>query len=181
MQCPVCHNEVGPQATFCNHCGASLSAAAPATPTPGYTEVPPAYSAPPPGYAPPPSSYPAPTAAAGSSGLSANAAAALAYILLIPAIIFLVIEPYNKIPLVRFHSFQSIALCVVWFAVWVVMTILGMVLIFIPFIHLLLAPLFFLIGLGVFILWLITIMKASKGEFYKIPFIGDFAMKQAQS
>jgi uncharacterized membrane protein len=26
-----------------------------------------------------------------------------------------------------------------------------------------------------------TILKASKGEFYKLPVIGDFAMKQAQS
>jgi uncharacterized membrane protein len=203
MQCPVCHNEVGSQSTFCNHCGASLSAAAPA-PAPGFTEVPPAYtqappaytqappayttppgySAPPPGYGQaPPQAYPSP-AAAGSSGLSPTAAAAIAYITFIPAIIFLVIEPYNKTPLVRFHSFQSIALAVVWFALWIVVFVLSMFMAFIPGLRLMffLFPLIhFAIFLGMFILWLMAILKASKGEFYKLPIIGDFAMKQAQS
>jgi uncharacterized membrane protein len=201
MQCPVCHNEVGTQSTFCNHCGAPLAAAIPPatpppaayTPTPGYSEVPPAYTAPPPSYgAPPPGygappagyppagGYPGPPAAAGSGGLSTTAAAAIAYITFIPAIIFLVVEPYNKTPLVRFHSMQSIALNVVWFAVWIALVILSMVLIFIPIIHLILFPIHLLIWLGFFIAWLMAIMKASKGEFYKLPIIGDFAMKQAQ-
>jgi len=179
MQCPVCHNEVGAQAAFCNHCGAPIAAAAPSTPA--YTEVPAASTPPPAGY-PPPAAYPAPAAA--SSGLSATAAAAIAYITFIPAIIFLVIEPYNKIPLVRFHSMQSIALSVVWFAFWVVVAILSTILAFIPGLRLILFlfPLLHLaIFLGVFIFWLMAIMKASKGEFYKLPIIGDFAMKQAQS
>jgi uncharacterized membrane protein len=199
MQCPVCHNEVGAQSTFCNHCGASLAAAVPApvevpytappaytAPSSGYTEVPPAYSAPPPNTPPP--NYAAPTAyppqaapAAGSGGLSANAAAALAYITIIPAIIFLVIEPYNRIPLVRFHSFQSIALAVAWFAIWVAVMVLHFVLHFIPLIGILFLLVDFAIGVGFFILWLMAILKASKGEWYKIPVIGDFAMKQAQS
>jgi len=38
-----------------------------------------------------------------------------------------------------------------------------------------------LFTLGMFIIWLIAIMKASKGEWYKLPFIGDFAEKQARS
>jgi uncharacterized membrane protein len=176
MQCPVCHNEVGAQATFCNHCGASLAAAAPAASTPAYAEVPVAST-------PPPAAYPAP-ATAGSSGLSATAAAAIAYITFIPAIIFLVIEPYNKIPLVRFHSMQSIALNVVWFAFWVVVAVLSMFLALIPGLRLILFlfPLLHLaIFVGVFIFWLMAIMKANKGEFYKLPIIGDFAMKQAQS
>lgn len=182
MQCPVCHNEVGDQSTFCNHCGASLAAAAPATPPPGYTEVPPAYTAPPLGYAQAPPAYP-PQAAAPSSGLSPTAAAAVAYITFIPAIIFLVIEPFNKIPLVRFHSFQSIALAVVAFVVQFTVTVIAMAIAFIPVFGLL-SLLFTLVHLALFVLffvaWLMAIMKASKGEFYKIPFIGDFAMKQAQ-
>jgi uncharacterized membrane protein len=176
MQCPVCHNEVGPQAAFCNHCGAPIAASAP---PPAYTEVPVA-SAPPPASYPPPPAYPA----AGSSGLSPTAAAAIAYITFIPAIIFLVIEPYNKIPLVRFHSMQSIALNVVWCAFWILVAVLSMFLALIPGLRLILFlfPLVHLaIFVGVFILWLMAIMKANKGEFYKLPIIGDFAMKQAQS
>jgi uncharacterized membrane protein len=201
MQCPVCHNEVAPQATFCNHCGASLAAAA-AAPTPGFTEVPPAPQAPPaytpssagyaevpPAYNPPPAGYaqtptaypPSSAPGAGSAGLSPNSASALAYITIIPAIIFLVVEPYNKIPLVRFHSFQSIGLAVAWFGIWIVMMMLHFALHFIPLIGILFLFVDFAIGLGFIILWVITIIKASKGEWYKIPVIGEFAMKQAQS
>jgi uncharacterized membrane protein len=172
MQCPVCHNEVGPNTAFCNHCGASLAAAAPSAAPPEAAYVPPpTYAQVPPGYAAP---------VAGAGGLSEASAAALAYIFAIPAIIFLLIEPYNKMPLVRFHSFQSIALVVVWIVFWVAMTIIGMVLIFMPVLHLILFPLNLLIGLGFFIAWLMAIIKASKGEWFKLPVIGDFAMKQAQ-
>jgi len=44
------------------------------------------------------------------SGLSDNAAGALAYVTIIPAIIFLIVEPFNKNSYVRFHSWQSIFL-----------------------------------------------------------------------
>jgi hypothetical protein len=37
------------------------------------------------------------------------------------------------------------------------------------------------VGLGLFLVWLFVIMKASKGEWYKLPLIGDFADKQARS
>ena len=44
------------------------------------------------------------------SGLTDNAAGAIAYITFIPAIIFLAIPPYNTSPFVRFHAWQSIFL-----------------------------------------------------------------------
>jgi uncharacterized membrane protein len=46
---------------------------------------------------------------------------------------------------------------------------------------LLIPVLYFAVGICFFILWLVTILKASKGEWFKLPIIGDFAMKQAQS
>ena len=49
------------------------------------------------------------------SGLSDNAAGALAYVTIIPAIIFLIVEPYNKNSYIRFHSWQSIFLGIAWF------------------------------------------------------------------
>jgi uncharacterized membrane protein len=198
MQCPVCHNEVAPQATFCNHCGASLAAAAPVAPTPGYApvqpvqpsgyaEVPQAYTPPPAGYqqAPPgyPPPQPQPPAPAGSGGLSANSAAALAYLTFIPAIIFLLIEPYSKTPLVRFHAWQSIALNVVWFALSILVMVLSLFVAFIPFLRwvVFLFPLFHLALFALmFIAWLMAIIKASKGEFFKLPIIGNFCMNQAQ-
>jgi uncharacterized membrane protein len=119
--------------------------------------------------------------AASGSGLSEHSAAAIAYITIIPAILFLVIEPYNKMPFVRFHAFQSIGLTVVWFALWIVITVLRVVLHFVPLIGLLFLLVDLGICVGMFIVWLIAIMKASKGEWYKLPFIGDFAEKQAGS
>ena len=66
----------------------------------------------------PPTPYPP---APGGGGLSQNNAAALAYVTFIPAVIFLVMEPYNKNPFIRFHSFQSIAFSVVAFAIHIVL------------------------------------------------------------
>jgi uncharacterized membrane protein len=175
MQCPVCHNETGDQSAFCNHCGASLSAPAPAAQA--------AYAPPPAAAAP--AGYPAPPAAAAqSTGLSESAAAAISYITVIPAILFLVMDPYKKMPLVRFHSFQSIGIAVGWFALWIVVAVFSMLVAFIPGVRMLLILMPFIyviVGLGVFVLWLMAIIKASKGEWFKIPFIGDFAMKMAQS
>ena len=37
-----------------------------------------------------------------------------------------------------------------------------------------------LVGLGLFVAWVIVIFEASKGEWYKLPVIGDFAEKQAR-
>jgi uncharacterized membrane protein len=161
MQCPSCHNEVSPQSTFCGFCGSPISAAAAAPAGGGSATV--------------------PVAAPAASGLSENAAAAISYITIIPAIIFLVMEPYNKMRLVKFHAIQCIALHVAWVAVWVAATILQTVLHFIPFIGLL----FVLVDLGIcvvfFIAWLMAILKASKGEYFKLPVIGEFAAKQANA
>jgi uncharacterized membrane protein len=132
------------------------------------------------GATPPPTYAVQPVAAAGSSGLSENAAAAISYLTIIPAILFLVIEPYNKMPFVRFHAFQSIGLTVVWFALWIVITVLRIALHFIPLIGFLFLFADLVICLGMFIIWLIAVLKASKGEWYKLPFIGNFAEKQAR-
>jgi uncharacterized membrane protein len=182
MQCPVCHNEVAPQSAFCGHCGATIAApASEAAPPPtAYTAPPTAYTAPP--TAAPVGAYPAP-AATTSEGLSPNAAAAISYITIIPAILFLILDPYKKMPLVRFHAFQCIGLAVCWFAFWVVIAVASMLLAVIPGVRMLILLIPFLyaaMGLGVFILWIMAILKASKGEFFKLPIIGDFAMKQAQ-
>lgn len=109
-------------------------------------------------------------AAPQSSGLSETAAGAIAYITIIPAIIFLAMEPYNRSSFVRFHSWQSIFLGIAAIAIDIVLT-------FIPIIGWILLP---IIGLGFLVLWIIVIIKASKGERFKIPFIGNFAEQQAR-
>jgi uncharacterized membrane protein len=130
---------------------------------------------------PPPPPYTPPPTPSASSGLSDNLAAALAYITIIPAIIFLILEPYNRIPLVRFHSFQSIGLCIVAFLLQIALRIAQEIMHVIPLTGLLFALLSMLLGLILFIAWLVALLKALKGEWYKLPFIGDIAEKQARS
>lgn len=109
------------------------------------------------------------------TGLSDNAASGLAYVTIIPAIIFLVVPPYNQKPLIRFHAWQSIFLCIAWIVCAIALTILRMM----PFIGWFMWPLHLLVDLGLFILWVIVLIKAFNGERFKIPVIGDFAEKQA--
>jgi uncharacterized membrane protein len=105
------------------------------------------------------------------SGLSETAAAALAYITIIPAIIFLILEPYNRSPLVRFHAWQCIFLSIAAFAVHTILT-------FIPVIGWIIIP---FASLGFLVLWIIALLKALKGERYRLPIIGNFAMRQANA
>jgi len=102
------------------------------------------------------------------SGLNENSASGLAYLTFIPAIIFLVAAPYNQKPLIRFHAWQSIFLNIAWIAICMigVIPILGW--------------LIFGVGMLVlFVAWIMVLLKALKGERYKLPFIGDLAEKQA--
>ncbi|MGO4883776.1 MAG: hypothetical protein ACLP59_23590 [Bryobacteraceae bacterium] len=101
-------------------------------------------------------------------GLSANTAAALTYLLgLITGILFLVLEPYNKNKLVRFHAFQSIFLSVVLIvASWLITSVFwrlgGLIelLFYAPFIYLL--------------------VQTLQGKKIVLPVIGDLAEKQAR-
>jgi uncharacterized membrane protein len=52
---------------------------------------------------------------------------------------------------------------------------------FIPGVILLFMLVHLAIGLGIFLVWLFVILKASKGEWYKLPIIGNFAENQARS
>jgi uncharacterized membrane protein len=146
-------------------------------PEPTYTSPPPPpveYTHAPP---PPPGYTQAPPAA--GSGLSDTAAGALAYVTIIPAIIFLVMEPYNKKPFVKFHSFQCLGLAVGWVVVWIALAVLSIVLHFIPLLGFLMILIYPLVGLGFLVLWLLCILKASQGGAFKLPVIGNFAAQQS--
>ena len=114
----------------------------------------------------------APAAATASAGgLTDNVAGMLAYITIIPAIIFLVMEPYNKNRFVRFHSFQCLFFCVALIVIQIGLSILAVV----PFMALLTIPLHFLVAIGALAIWVILLLKANGGQMYKLPFIGDLA------
>jgi uncharacterized membrane protein len=108
------------------------------------------------------------------SGLSENAAGALAYVTVIPAIIFLLVEPYNKNPYIKFHAWQSVFFSIACVGLWVLDVILAMI----PILGWIAMA---IIGLGVIVLWIILVMKALSGNKFMLPVIGALAEKQANS
>jgi uncharacterized membrane protein len=111
------------------------------------------------------------------SGLSDNAAGGLAYVTIIPAIIFLVIAPYNRNSYVRFHAWQSIFFTIACIVIDIAVGVVARL----PFIGLMTLFIWPLVGLAFLIIWIILLIKAFNGERFKLPIIGDLAEKQANS
>ncbi len=111
------------------------------------------------------------------AGMTDNVTGMLAYVTIIPAIIFLVTAPYNKNRFVRFHSFQCLFFTLALFVLWIGFMILDIVpgLIFIMF------PIHLIIWLGSVVVWVILLIKANQGQMWKLPVIGDMAEKQANA
>src|SRR5580700_8715990 len=104
-------------------------------------------------------------ATATAGGLTDNVAGMLAYVTIIPAILFLVLEPYSKSRFVRFHCFQNIFLHVAAIVLWVGLFIVAAVLAFIPILgHLVAFLLWMTLSLGLFILWIVLLLKANQGQ-----------------
>ena len=112
--------------------------------------------------------------------MAENIAGMLAYFTIIPAILFLLIEPYNRNRFVRFHSFQCIFAVVALIVIDVLLKIVSSILYLIPmigwFVTALMWPLW---GLAQLALWLLLVIKAYQHEVFKLPVIGDMAEKQA--
>ena len=115
--------------------------------------------------------------ASSGGGLTDNVAALLVYLFFIPAIIFLVVEPYSKNKFIRFHCFQELFLAGAWIGVSIVLSVLA----FIPGIGLVTLLLWPLLGLAGMALWIILMVKAYQNQMWKLPFIGDLAEKQANA
>jgi len=100
-------------------------------------------------------------------GVTENLEALLCYALgWVSGVAFLIFEKENT--LVRFHALQSL----VTFGVF---HIASFVVLLIPLLGIFLVP---LIGLASLILWIVLMLKAYKGERYKLPIVGDFVEKQ---
>jgi uncharacterized membrane protein len=162
--CAKCGSELLPGAAFCGACGATVAAAAP----------PPAA----------PAGAPSTPSAAGSGGLPSNVAGALAYFTIIPAIIFLVVEPFNKDRFVKFHAFQCLFLAAAMFVFGVLYLIVSVVVNFIPvvgtIIGIIMWILIVVIQLGLLALVIFLMYQAYNEKKFKLPFIGNLAEQQAE-
>lgn len=137
---------------------------------------------------PPPvqmSSQPPVQTAKSSTGLDENIAALLSYIFgWISGLVFFLIEKDSR--LVRFHAMQSlifnIVIAVVGIALWIVLFVFFLI---VSQISGALATILSLVSVlvwlvfGVAILggWILCLIKAFQGQYFKLPVIGNFAEK----
>jgi len=111
--------------------------------------------------------------------LPENLAGALAYCTIIPATVFLLVEPYRKNRFVRFHSYQCIAVSLAALVAGALLRVVGFVVFFIPRLGPLLVWLVSgIIILAFFAVWVVLVVKALQGEMFKLPVLGNFAEQQ---
>ncbi|MFP3879571.1 MAG: DUF4870 domain-containing protein [Dehalococcoidia bacterium] len=104
------------------------------------------------------------TAGGSTTGLEPSTAGLLCYLGgWISGIIFLVIEQENRF--VRFHALQSIV-------TFGALTVAGAVLGWIPYVGSIFAT---IIGIMALVLWILLMVKAHKGQLYKVPLAGQVA------
>lgn len=107
-------------------------------------------------------------------------AGALAYFTIIPAIIFLLVEPYKRDRFLRFHSFQCIGFWLAAVVIGAVVRAAAFLLFFVPLLGYLVVLLLSMVtSLGLFAIWVVLIVKALQGEMFKLPVVGDFAEQHA--
>lgn len=141
--CSNCGGAVGEDVRFCPQCGREVGSA---------------------------EGGPAPASSINPAGLDKNIAGLLCYALFfITGILFLLLEPYNRNPFIRFHARQSIFFSI---TVFVVSAILGAI----PFVGWLLWP---PVELAFLVLWVVLMVQAYQGKKWKLPVIGDLAEPQA--
>jgi len=120
-----------------------------------------------------------------STGLDENVAALLSYVFTwVTGLVFFLIEKNSR--LVRFHAMQAILLggvaIVVGIALWIISVILviiigqisGLLSTLVSLITGLLSLVFFV---GILIAWVMCLIKAYQGQYFKLPVLGNFAEK----
>ena len=148
--CSACGTQMADNSAFCPKCGKASGG--------GISAVPVSTS---------------PSAASGSLPMAENVAGMLAYFTIIPAVLFLLIEPFNRNRFVRFHSFQCLFTCIALVVLHVVLSVFSRVLPFLMF------GIWGPLGLAELALWILLVFKAYQHEMFKLPIVGDMAEKQA--
>ena len=111
------------------------------------------------------------------TALSDNAAGAIAYFTVVPALVFLLIPPYNTNRYVRFHAWQSLMLNIS--AILISILLSFVLVIFLVFQADLMVVFERLVWAGWFVLWLTCVLKALNGQRFRLPILGALADRQA--
>ena len=101
-----------------------------------------------------------------------RAAAAVAYLTLVPAAVILFLPAYRNNRFVRFHAWQSVLLWGVFFVLTIAALFLS---------NVAAAMVFLLFGilasLAMLFLWIVLTLKAWQGERFEVPVFGEFAAR----
>jgi uncharacterized membrane protein len=137
---------------------------------------------------PPPvqtSSQPPVQGAKSSTGLDENLAALLAYVFhWISGLIFFLIEKNSR--LVRFHAMQALILGATFFVggmvlmfAWGIISVIASQIsgLLGSLVSLLLGLVIFVFFAAIFVGWILGMVKAYQGQYFKLPVIGNFAEK----
>jgi uncharacterized membrane protein len=137
---------------------------------------------------PPPvqtSSQPPVQTAKSSTGLDENIAALLSYVMTwLTGLIFFLIEKDSR--LVRFHAMQALILGIIaavasfvlWFLYFIVIIIANQISgVLGTLVSLLLGLVIFLLFGALLVGWILGMVKAYQGQYFKLPVIGNFAEK----
>ena len=117
-----------------------------------------------------------------STGLPSNVAAALACIPLIGGIIFYIVEKHDGF--VRFYAMQSIIFGIAWILIQMGCGIISGLFWALPagwFFGSLWGVVWWLINLALFVIFVVTVVKAFTNVRWEIPYIGPMARKQVET
>jgi len=108
--------------------------------------------------------------------LRQNFLGAFAYVTFVPALVFLLVDPYRKNPFVRFHSIQCLLFWLVCVVLAVIVRLVFLGLLFIPIVGPLLAVLIVVVmALAAVFIWIVLLVKAFQGERFALPLIGNLS------
>ena len=102
-------------------------------------------------------------------------AGGVAYFSIIPAVVFLLSEPYKRSRFVRFNAWQSIFLFIAWLVVWACASVVQSLL---PNASLLTLSPVQVAGLVAFFVWMGVVWNAFDAKRTKLPLIGKLAKMQ---
>ena len=116
-----------------------------------------------------------------SMGMDANVAAGLSYLFsIVGGLIFYFGEKQNRF--VRFHAMQSILFNAFWIVLFIVLftvqSLLYATVILIP-LGIVFTCLTFLLPLALLVVWIVLMVYAFQGKYFKLPVIGDYAERYA--
>lgn len=107
--------------------------------------------------------------------------AAIAYVAIVPPILFLLIPATKRSRFVRFHSWQSLLFALATAIIGLVAKLLFLFFPILPGIGFLFAWLSAgVISIAVFVLWVVLVVKAAQGRGYELPVIGPLAAQLAE-